>query len=110
MVKYVFAFAWVGAIIYFAISAGGYRRIDLLYNTESGVSVDSAQALYEVFSYCSRNSYSSTLSWQERILPLFLPLGSAKYCWNKNKELFQVAVTLVKANKKRASALFICGG
>ena len=49
MVKYVFAFAWVSAIIYFAISAGGYRRIDLLYNTESGVSVDSAQALMRYF-------------------------------------------------------------
>jgi len=35
----------VGAITYFAISAGGYRKIDLLYNTESGISVDSAQAL-----------------------------------------------------------------
>jgi len=40
---------WVGAITYFAISAGGYRRIDLLYNTESGVSVDSAQALMRYF-------------------------------------------------------------
>jgi len=49
MVKYVFAFAWVDAITYFAISAGGYRRIDLLYNTESGVSVDSAQALMRYF-------------------------------------------------------------
>jgi ferredoxin-type protein NapH len=43
VVKYILCVAWVGAIVYFAISAGGYKTIDLLYNTESGVSVDSAQ-------------------------------------------------------------------
>jgi len=45
IIKYVFACGWVGAIIYSAILAGGYSRIALLYNTESGVSVDSAQGL-----------------------------------------------------------------
>ncbi|MFC2011433.1 4Fe-4S binding protein [Chloroflexota bacterium] len=43
LLKYVLSVAWVGAIIYAAILAGGYRQINLLYNTESGVSVDSAQ-------------------------------------------------------------------
>lgn len=45
-VKYVLAVAWVGAIIYFAIAAGGYRTVDLLYKTEHGVSVDNPQAWY----------------------------------------------------------------
>jgi polyferredoxin len=43
VVKYILAFAWVGAIVYSAISAGGYKEVNLLYNTESGISVDSAQ-------------------------------------------------------------------
>jgi len=42
-VKYVLVVGWVGAIVYAVISAGGYKTIDLLYNTESGVSIDSAQ-------------------------------------------------------------------
>lgn len=41
--KYVLAIAWVGAIVYFAVSAGGYKTINLLYNTESGVSIDRAE-------------------------------------------------------------------
>jgi len=45
-VKYMLAVTWVGAIVYFAITAGGYRTIDLLYNTESGVSVNTAQSWF----------------------------------------------------------------
>ena len=44
VVKYILAVGWVGAIVYTAISAGGYKTINLLYNTESGVSVDSAES------------------------------------------------------------------
>ncbi len=43
IIKYILAVAWVGAVVYAAIYAGGYKTINLLYNTESGVSVDSAQ-------------------------------------------------------------------
>jgi len=42
-VKYVLAVAWVGGILYAAVHAGGYKTINLLYNTESGVSVDRAE-------------------------------------------------------------------
>lgn len=48
-IKYVFAVAWVGAIVVFAVLAGGYREINLLYNTQSGVSVDSAQSWFTFF-------------------------------------------------------------
>ena len=44
--KYVLAIFWVGAIVYFAIAAGGYKTINLLYNTESGVSIDKAEAWF----------------------------------------------------------------
>jgi polyferredoxin len=40
-VKYVLAVAWVGGIAAAAISAGGYKTINLLYNMPSGISVDS---------------------------------------------------------------------
>lgn len=45
-IKYVFAFAWVGAIVYFAVAAGGYKTVNLLYMTESGVSVNSAESWF----------------------------------------------------------------
>ncbi len=44
--KYVLAVAWVGAIVYFAITAGGYKTINLLYNTDSGVSIDRVQGWF----------------------------------------------------------------
>jgi len=40
--KYVLSLGWVSAIIATAVLAGGYQTIDLLYNTESGVSIDQA--------------------------------------------------------------------
>ncbi|MFH1650630.1 MAG: 4Fe-4S binding protein [Chloroflexota bacterium] len=43
-VKFLFAVAWVGAIIAAVVAAGGYRGVNLLYNTESGVSIDSPQS------------------------------------------------------------------
>jgi ferredoxin-type protein NapH len=46
VVKYVLSAAWVGAIIYFAVAAGGYKSINLLYNTESGVSIDRVQGWF----------------------------------------------------------------
>jgi len=44
VLKYVLAVAWVGGIVFAAIHAGGYHGVDLLYNTRSGVSVDTAQS------------------------------------------------------------------
>ena len=49
MLKYVLAVAWVGAIVAMAVMAGGYRQANLLYNTEAGVSVDSAQGWITFF-------------------------------------------------------------
>lgn len=48
-IKYVLAVAWVGAIVAAVISAGGYKTISLLYNTKSGVSVDSVQGWFIYF-------------------------------------------------------------
>lgn len=43
LVKYILAVGWVGGIAAAAISAGGYKSVDLMYNMTSFVSVDSAQ-------------------------------------------------------------------
>jgi polyferredoxin len=43
VVKYTLAVAWVGGIAASAISAGGYKTVNLLYDMPSGISVDSPQ-------------------------------------------------------------------
>ena len=48
-IKYVLTIGWIGAIIAAVVSAGGYQDVDLLYNTESGVSVDSVQGWFMYF-------------------------------------------------------------
>ncbi|MBS4023142.1 MAG: 4Fe-4S binding protein [Dethiobacter sp.] len=40
-VKYLLWLAWVGSVAFLAFRVGGYLRIDLLYNTENVVSLDS---------------------------------------------------------------------
>lgn len=44
-IKYVLAAAWVGAVAALAISAGGYHSANLLYMTETYVSVESVRGL-----------------------------------------------------------------
>jgi polyferredoxin len=44
-VKYVLWAVWVGAVAAFAIATGGWNRVDLLFMTPVGVSVDSATSL-----------------------------------------------------------------
>lgn len=41
--KYVLTVGWIGTLVALAAVGGGYTRIDLLYFTDSGVSIDSAQ-------------------------------------------------------------------
>ena len=38
-IKWLIWIPWVSLIVWFAVNAGGYRRIDLLYLTENGISV-----------------------------------------------------------------------
>jgi len=47
--KYVLWGAWVGAVVVLAVLRGGWLRVDLLYMTPLGVSVDSAQSLITYF-------------------------------------------------------------
>lgn len=45
-IKYVFAVAWVGAVVYAGTAAGGFHSVDLMYYTESGVSVAVPQSWF----------------------------------------------------------------
>ena len=42
LIRYVLIVGWLGALIALAAVGGGISRIDLLYLTESGVSIDNA--------------------------------------------------------------------
>lgn len=67
-IKYILAVAWIGAIIYFAVTAGGYKTVNLLYNTESGVSVNTAQ---------------SWITWGMIVIIILLPtffIGKRGFC------------------------------
>ncbi len=66
--KYMLAVAWVGAIIYFAITAGGYQTVNLLYSTDSGVSIDRAEGWF---------------TWGSIVLIVLLPvfiIGRRAFC------------------------------
>jgi len=45
LLKYLLAAAWVAGIVLAALAGGGYRTVNLLYMTESGVSADSLRGL-----------------------------------------------------------------
>ncbi len=67
-VKYLLAVAWVGAIIYGAVSSGGYQRVHLLYNTEAIISLED---IHNVIVY-----YIVTLV---TLLPVFF-MGKRAFC------------------------------
>lgn len=50
-IKYFIWVPWVGVIAWFAISAGGYRVIDPLYQTYYGISVHGAESYIVYFSF-----------------------------------------------------------
>ena len=50
VIKYILAVLWVSAVIMAIVSAGGYKSVHLLYNTEKFVSVDSLPNLMMYFS------------------------------------------------------------
>jgi polyferredoxin len=41
--KWIIWFVWLGMIAFFAVSAGGYKKVDFFLLTESGISVDAPQ-------------------------------------------------------------------
>lgn len=49
-VKYVLWGLWMGTVAYMAIKVGGYDRVNLLYMTPTGISVDSLATLIVYFS------------------------------------------------------------
>lgn len=50
-IKWAIWFPWVGIIVWAAIQAGGYRSVDLLYHTQSGISVAGSPDRPILFAY-----------------------------------------------------------
>lgn len=88
-IRYVLAIGWVGAIVAAAISAGGYRTIDLLYNTESGVSVDSVQGWFMYFTIVLAVLLPVVFIGKRGFCHYFCPWGVLNMAATKVKNFFR---------------------
>lgn len=75
IVRYVLAAAWVGAIAAATVSSGGYHRVNLLYNTESGVSVESPQSLITYYMVISIPLIAAMLLGKRGFCRYLCPFG-----------------------------------
>jgi polyferredoxin len=106
--KYILAVAWVGAIIWAAVSAGGYTTVNLLYNTELGVSIDRPEGWF---------------TWGMIVIIILLPvffLGRRGFChyfcpWGvlnitvtRLKNFFRIPSLHLRANKTRCKQCQTC--
>jgi polyferredoxin len=98
IVKYVLATAWVSAIIYFAVSAGGYKRINLLYNTESGISVDDATRLIMYYIIISVPLIPAFLMGKRAFCHYFCPFGVLNIAGVKIAQFLRLPSLHVRTN------------
>jgi ferredoxin-type protein NapH len=89
IIKYFFAVAWVGAVAFAAISAGGYKRIELLYNTPSGVSVDSVMSWFTYFTIVVVLLLPAFLIGKRGFCHYFCPWGVLNMVGTKIKDAFR---------------------
>lgn len=108
VVKYILAVAWIGGIVAAVISAGGYKTIDLMYNTSSGVSIDSP---------------GNWIMWGMIVLVVLLPaffIGKRGFChyfcpWGvlniivtKIKDFFHIPSLHLEARKDECKQCHAC--
>jgi len=108
IIKYVFAVAWVGAVIYAAVSAGGYRQIDLLYNTESGVSVDSVQGWFTYFVIVFVILLPVFFIGKRGFCRYFCPWGVLNIIGTRIKNLFRWPSLHLKASSEKCKQCLTC--
>ena len=104
IIKYIFAVAWVGAIVAFAVLAGGYREINLLYNTESGVSVDSVQSWFTFFTIVAVVLLPVFFIGKRGFCHYFCPWGILNMLGTRIKNIFRwpsLHLEVVKGNCKQ---------
>lgn len=107
-IRYIIWVPWIGIIIYISVTAGGYERVNFLYQTEYGISVTSLQAL--------------TMYFLVVILTIILSLSIGKravchyVCWmspfmiagRKLRNFFKWPSLRLKAEKDKCKNCFKC--
>ncbi|OGO23380.1 MAG: hypothetical protein A2144_01045 [Chloroflexi bacterium RBG_16_50_9] len=106
--KYILAVSWVGAIIYFAIAAGGYRTINLLYNTDSGVSIDSAQSWFTYGTIVLVILLPVFFIGKRGFCRYFCPWGVLNMVGTKIKNFFRLPSLHLESNKERCKQCRTC--
>jgi ferredoxin-type protein NapH len=106
--KYVLAVAWVGAIVYFAIAAGGYHSIDLLYNIDSGVSVDSAEGWFTYETIVLVILLPVFFIGKRGFCRYFCPWGVLNTIGTKIKIFFRLPSLHLEADKNRCKQCHTC--
>ena len=107
-VKYILAVAWVGAIVYFAISAGGYKKVDLLYNTESGISVDNPQAWITYFTVVAVVLIPAFLLGKRGFCHYLCPWGVLNIVGTRIKNYFKLPSLTLKAEGNKCKRCKTC--
>ncbi|MFC1963756.1 4Fe-4S binding protein [Chloroflexota bacterium] len=107
-IKYLFAIAWVGAIVYFAAAAGGYHEVNLLYNTESGVSVDSPQSWFTFATIILVVLAPVFFIGKRGFCHYFCPWGVLNTLGTRVKDFFRWPSLHLKADSKKCKKCHTC--
>lgn len=107
-IKYVLALLWVGAIVYFAISAGGYKTINLLYNTESGVSIDRAEGWFIYGTIVLIVLLPAFFIGKRAFCRYFCPWGVLNTVSTKLKDFFRWPSLHLESNKDKCKQCHTC--
>ena len=108
IIKYILAVVWVGAIVYFAVMAGGYKTIDLLYNTKSGVSVDSAQSWFTYFFIVLIVLLPVFFIGKRGFCHYFCPWGVLNITATKIKNFLKIPSLRLEINNRRCKSCLTC--
>ncbi|MFC1933406.1 4Fe-4S binding protein [Chloroflexota bacterium] len=108
VLKCILAIVWVGAIVYAAISAGGYKIVNLLYNTESGVSVDSAQGWFTYFAIVIVVLLPVFFIGKRGFCHYFCPWGVLNIAGTRIKNFFRWPSLNLKADSEKCKQCQTC--
>ncbi len=107
-VKYILSVLWVGAVVSAAIAAGGYRNIDLLYNTRSFVSVDSLQSLFMYFTVVLIVLIPALIFGKRGFCHYFCPWGVLNIAGTKVKNFLKYPSLKLKADNGTCKQCELC--
>jgi polyferredoxin len=107
-IKYLFAIAWVGAIVFFAIKAGGYKKIELLYNMPAGISVDSVMSWFTYFTVVGVVLLPAFFIGKRGFCHYLCPWGVLNMTGTKIKNLFRWPSLHLEAEKEKCKQCHTC--